>query len=78
VDDEHSESQKASSEADIPGPRTDEKDEENPEESEGLGKITKKDFSTRRIELLTKSGLAQVRCYLVIWYYWIISANYSF
>lgn len=59
ADDEPSESQKASSETDIPGLKRDEKDEENPEESEGLGKISKKDFSTRRIELLTKSGFAQ-------------------
>lgn len=59
ADDEPSESQKPSSETDIPGLKRDEKDEENLEESEGLGKISKKDFSTRRIELLTKSGFAQ-------------------
>ena len=59
ADDEPSESQKASSETDTPGLKSDEKDEENPEESEGLGKISKKDFSMRRIELLTKSGFAQ-------------------
>lgn len=59
ADNEHSEGQKTSSDTGIPGPRTEEKDEENPDESEGLGEITKKDFSTRRFELLTKNGLAQ-------------------